>query len=112
MTKDEKLKRIEDIEKELAELKESIKDEEKSNHPEYTTIGGYLKINAVTKEDKQKWWDNLSDEDKQAVYDLPNFDADRFEECTGIKVNFDSKPDNRRIEIEKITEMKFYKKRK
>lgn len=31
MTKDEKLKRIEDIEKELAELKESIKEEEDNN---------------------------------------------------------------------------------
>lgn len=31
MTKDEKLKRIEDIEKELAELKESIKEEDENN---------------------------------------------------------------------------------
>lgn len=84
-----------------------MSDEEKSNHPEYTTIGGYLKTTIITKEDKQKWWDNLPDEDKQAVYGLPNFDADKFEKCTGIKVNFDSKPDNRRIEIEKITEIKF-----
>lgn len=87
-----------------------MSDEEKSNHPEYTTIGGYLKINVVTKENKQKWWDNLSDEDKQAVYDLPNFDADRFEVCTGIKVSFDSKPDNRRIKIERITEINFIRK--
>ena len=63
-----------------------MSDEEKIKHPEYKTIGGYVKTFIVTQEDKQKWWDELSDSDKQAVYDLPNFDADVFEQCTGIKV--------------------------
>jgi hypothetical protein len=40
----------------------------------------------ITTEDKQKWWDNLSEEDKQAVLDLPNFDKDKFKQCTGIEV--------------------------
>ena len=88
----------------------NMSNEEKAEHPEYTTIGGYLKKAIATKEDKQKWWDNLPEEDKQAVYDLPNFDADKFEKCTGIKVNFDSKPDDRRIEIERITEINFIRK--
>ena len=60
---------------------------EKENHPEYKSIGGYLKMVIVTKEEKQEWWDELSEAKKAAVYALPNFDADKFEKCTGIKVN-------------------------
>lgn len=40
MTKDEKLKRIEDIEKELAELKESIKEEDEDNQFWWTPKAG------------------------------------------------------------------------
>lgn len=61
-------------------------DEEKENHPEYKTIGGYVKVFTVTDKDRQAWWDALSDEDKQAVYDIPFFDSDKFKECTGISV--------------------------
>jgi hypothetical protein len=61
-------------------------DEEKENHPEYKTIGGYIETFIVTKDDKQKWWDCLSDKEKEEIYSLPNFDADKFEACTGIKV--------------------------
>ena len=63
-----------------------MESEEKENHPEYKTIGGYLKTVIVTKEEKQRWWDELSEDNKAAVYALPNFDADKFEKCTGIKV--------------------------
>ena len=62
-----------------------MSDKEKERHPEHKTIGGYLKTVIIKQEDKQKWWDGLSDTDKQAVYDLPNFDVDVFEQCTGIK---------------------------
>lgn len=34
----------------------------------------------------QSHWDNLSEENKTIVMSLPNFDADIFEECTGIRV--------------------------
>ena len=61
-------------------------DIEKANHPEYKTIGGYVKTFVATAKDKQKWWDNLSDEDKQAVYDIPFFDANKFRQCTEIDV--------------------------
>lgn len=37
-------------------------------------------------ENKQDRWDNLNEEDKTIVMSLPNFDADIFEECTGIRV--------------------------
>lgn len=35
---------------------------------------------------RQKWWDELSEEDKNAVKSLPNFDTDKFYLCTGIRV--------------------------
>ena len=61
-------------------------DEEKENHPEYKTIGGYLKVLDET-ECAQMWWDNANEEVKQCILDLPNFDAGIFKECTGIDVN-------------------------
>lgn len=64
--------------------KSEMSDKEKTEHPEYKTIGGYVKTYIATKEDKQKWWDNLSEADKQECYNLPNFDADKFVECLGI----------------------------
>ena len=60
-------------------------DEEKENHPEYKTIGGYIKVFTATKEDKQKWWDGLSESDKETIKALPNFDESKFIECIGIE---------------------------
>lgn len=34
----------------------------------------------------QLWWDDLDEDDKNAVKALPNFDADKFYLCTGIRV--------------------------
>ena len=65
--------------------KSKMTEEEKERHPEYKTIGGYIKTITVTKEDKQKWWDNLSQEDKEECFKLPNFDADKFCKCLGIE---------------------------
>lgn len=62
-----------------------ITDEEKENHKEYKTTGGYVKKYTVTTKDKQKWWDNLSEEDKNEVKALPNFDEKKFCECVGIE---------------------------
>ena len=65
---------------------EDMTDEEKENHPEYKTIGGYIKVITVTDSDKQTWWDKLSEDDKKKVYALPNFNAEKFKSCTGIEV--------------------------
>ena len=64
---------------------DDMTDEEKERHPEYKTIGGYVKTFTATAEDKQKWWDSLSERDKNEVKELPNFDADKFCECVGIE---------------------------
>ena len=58
---------------------------ERSEHPEHKTTGGYLK--AIDEYERgQIWWDGLSDNERNVIKALPNFDADIFEECTGIRV--------------------------
>ena len=64
---------------------DDMTDEEKENHPEYKTIGGFVKTFTATAEDKQKWWDGLSESDKNEVKALPNFDEKKFCECVGIE---------------------------
>ena len=64
---------------------DDMTDEEKEKHPEHKTIGGFVKVFVATAEDKQKWWDSLSKEDKDEVKNLPNFDADKFCKCVGIE---------------------------
>ena len=59
-------------------------DEEKSNYPKYETTEGYLKTIGL-KEAWKNMWGNLSDSDKAVFTSLPNFDANIFEEITGIK---------------------------
>ena len=64
---------------------ENMSDAEKEAHPEFETIGGYLHEEEI-KADVQSWWDGLSSDDKETVMSIPNFDADIFFECTGIRV--------------------------
>ena len=59
-------------------------DEEKENHPEYKTIGGYVKTFTVNKEDKEKWWNELDEDKKDIIKALPNFDFDKFRQCVGF----------------------------
>lgn len=68
-------------------------DEEKEQHPEYKTTDGYLKV-LDEAGSSQEWWNSLSDSDKDIIKSIPNFDSDIFEECTGIKVDYDC-PDNK-----------------
>lgn len=65
--------------------KSAMTDEEKREHPTYETTGGYLKV-LDNSETAQKWWDNLSDANKDIIKAIPNFDPEIFYECTGIKV--------------------------
>lgn len=55
-------------------------------YPEHETTGGYLKV-LDESECGQIWWNGLSDKHKDVIRSLPNFDADIFEQCTGIKIN-------------------------
>ena len=75
------------IPKDVVELvrEEDMTDEEKATYPTYKTTGGYLKV-LDESECGQIWWDSLSEYQKNIIKSIPNFDAEIFEQCTGIKV--------------------------
>ena len=64
---------------------EDMTDEEKVANPTYETTGGYLKV-LDESECAQLWWSSLSDDKKKIIEEIPNFDVEIFEQCTGIKV--------------------------
>ena len=64
----------------------NMTDTEKAAHPTYETTGGYLKV-LDESECGQLWWDALSDYQKNIIKGIPNFDAEIFFQCTGIRTN-------------------------
>ena len=60
-------------------------DEEKAEHPEHETTGGYLKV-LDESECGQIWWDDLTEHQKDIIRAIPNFDKEIFEEIMGIKI--------------------------
>ena len=76
-------------------------DDEKKEFSKFHDRGGYLK----TIEYKEAWkiaWDEASEEDKTLLSKLPNFDADVFEEITGINVKESNAEEFTVGEIEKL----------
>ena len=65
---------------------DSMTDKEKAAHPEAETTGGYLK-ERTTADNARKWWAELSSDDRNIIFSLPNFDAAIFKEITGIDVD-------------------------
>ena len=65
---------------------EDMTDEEKTAHPTYETTGGYLKV-LDESECGQLWWGSLSDRRKEIIKAIPNFDAEIFFQCTGVRVD-------------------------
>ncbi|MDR3595145.1 pentapeptide repeat-containing protein [Clostridium sp.] len=64
---------------------ENMSDEEKEEYPTYKTTGGYLKVFSY----KEAWnnlWDNLTNDEKEIIKSIPNFNAKKFELITGIKI--------------------------
>ena len=66
--------------------KEDMTDTEKAAHPTYETTGGYIKV-LDESECGQLWWNALTDYQKNIIKGIPNFDADIFFQCTGIRTN-------------------------
>jgi len=61
-----------------------MSDVEKIEHPEHETTGGYLKICDNT-ECYIKWWNGLSERNKDIIRSIPNFDSEKFYQITGIR---------------------------
>lgn len=64
----------------------NMTEEEKTEHPEAETTGGYLKETDGSKH-VQQWWNELADEKKAIITAIPNFDKAIFKEITGIDVD-------------------------
>ncbi len=65
-------------------------DEEKKADPQFFVREGYLKT-YTWEEAWANYWKDTTEEDRQRVLNLPNFDATVFKEITGISVNEKSK---------------------
>lgn len=61
-------------------------NEEKNLYPEAEVTGGYLK-KLNKSECSIKWWRDLSDEEKDIITSIPNFDKEIFKEITGIDID-------------------------
>jgi len=68
-----------------------MSDQEKADNPTYQKCGGYLRKNDM-REEWRKAYGSATEEEIKMVRDLPNFDADVFEEITGLdlRVNTDT----------------------
>ena len=64
---------------------EDMTDEEKEQHPEHKTTGGYLK-ELDRSECNQIWWNSLSEMDRNIIRNIPNFDEVIFSKITGIEI--------------------------
>ena len=64
---------------------DDMTDEEKAEHPEHKTTGGCLRLRDYT-DLCAEWWKDLTEEEKQTIKDIPNFDAEKFKLITGIEV--------------------------
>ncbi|MDB2088303.1 hypothetical protein PM004_03085 [Clostridium paraputrificum] len=63
----------------------SMTEQEKAQYPSYKTTGGYLKV--FTYEEAWKnLWNSITDEEKQEIMNIPNFDKNKFKEITGIEI--------------------------
>ena len=63
----------------------NMTEQEKAQYPSYKTTGGYLKV--FTYEEAWKnLWNSITDEEKQEIMNIPNFDKNKFKEITGIEI--------------------------
>ena len=61
-------------------------EEEMKEDDNKRLIGGYLKEYSY-KEACANWWIELTEENREIIKSIPNFDADKFYEITGIKID-------------------------
>lgn len=65
---------------------EDMTPEEKEKHSSYKIAGGYLKSFSY----KEAWanlWNNLDDNEKRIIMNIPNFNKEKFRKITGIDVD-------------------------
>ena len=70
-------------------------EKEKEDNPTYGNAGGYLKSKEY-KEAFRESYDNTTKEDRAKVFNLPNFNADKFLEISGIDVRVDAEQESKK----------------
>ena len=63
----------------------NMTEQEKAQYPSYKTTGGYLKVFTYS-EAWKNLWNSITDEEKQEIINIPNFDKNKFKEITGIEI--------------------------
>jgi hypothetical protein len=80
---------------------DNMTEQEKIDNPNHVTIGGYLKkINIPIQEAFPVVWAKMDDETRDKFMSLPNFDADKFFQCTGVDVR---KKECKEMTVEEIS---------
>lgn len=64
---------------------EMMSEKDKAEHSKWETIGGFLKTIPM-KEAWSNFWNNADQKTRDLFTSLENFDAEIFEEITGIKI--------------------------
>ena len=72
--------------------KDDMTDQEKATNPTYDTTGGYLKVYDY-KAAFQASYNKATREEQLRVKELPNFDADKFYEISGIRIDEEPAPE-------------------
>ncbi len=75
-----------DVDSDLWICADNMTDEEKAAHPDFATAGGYLR-RGIGKLDFAGWWTKLNDDERAVILAIPNFDADKWKQITGIEVS-------------------------
>lgn len=83
----------------------NITAEDKKNYSTYKELGGCLKVFSY-EEAWSTWWSEATQKQKNAILDIPQFNAEIFKEITGIDVE---KQDSVAMEAIKELEKRGYK---
>ena len=77
---------------------ESMTNKEKEANESHGNSGGYLK-KLDYKEEFQRSYSEASEKDKKKIFNIPNFDADKFLEISGIDVRVDEEKETKKAEL-------------
>ena len=79
-------------------VSQDMTDEEKSENESHVNTGGYLKKNDY-KAEFQRSYTKASKEDQAKIFNIPNFDADKFFEISGIDVRINTEVEDKKAEL-------------
>ncbi len=75
-----------------------MSQQEKDDNPSFGNTGGYLK-RLDYKEAFKNYYNLATKEDREKIFNIPNFDADKFLEISGIDVRIDADKEAKKAEL-------------